>query len=122
MVMDRTGLDRRSFIANALLAIGAADAGATQELRYRHTPGAWEPSLPVTAHKSADAGKATLCASTPVGGRSRAIAQSRAENFTAVLLDLAAGQSSRLECNRTYALSIHPRFGQTGKILSVRFS
>lgn len=26
-----------------------SEAGATQELRYEHVPGAWEPSLPVTA-------------------------------------------------------------------------
>ena len=26
-----------------------SEAGATQELRYEHTPGAWEPSIPVTA-------------------------------------------------------------------------
>jgi hypothetical protein len=26
-----------------------SEPGATQELRYEHTPGAWEPSIPVTA-------------------------------------------------------------------------
>lgn len=26
-----------------------SEAGATQELRYEHTPGAWEPSIPVTS-------------------------------------------------------------------------
>ena len=26
-----------------------SEAGATQELRYEHVPGAWEPSIPVTA-------------------------------------------------------------------------
>ena len=25
-----------------------SEAGATQELRYEHVPGAWEPSIPVT--------------------------------------------------------------------------
>ena len=26
-----------------------SEPGATQELRYEHAPGAWEPSIPVTA-------------------------------------------------------------------------
>ena len=30
-----------------------SEAGATQELRYEHVPGGWEPSIPVTAETRA---------------------------------------------------------------------
>ena len=37
------------FKALVLALYYLSEAGATQELRYEHVPGAWEPSLPVTA-------------------------------------------------------------------------
>lgn len=39
----------RKFKALILSLYYLSEPGATQELRYEHVPGAWEPSIPVTA-------------------------------------------------------------------------
>ena len=39
----------RKFKALILSLYYISEPGATQELRYEHVPGAWEPSIPVTA-------------------------------------------------------------------------